>query len=386
MIAAKIGASLIGLALLISGPLASANAVHYETLTLERPIKSAVLFESCDASNSKPGTRRPTLCDAWDAHLAFLEGQLDVLCPAAGEVILKKVGGVRGLYLPYPESGRTLLHWDDREPISFVSPDLGRNYRFVEIEKSSGKIQRYDLLSIKPGERRLAVATKRSVASEVRADFELVSFPLMDSASEAQGLYGERTLIRVRETGEVLAKRTAYYYLLKSRMKNFLGQNLQMVGKQRRTFEVYVPCANYSAIEFDRKKPFAKGSYRFASRVLVPPLYSLEESKALYALSIGGGSKDQNCDHKVHFGPNISLSNLTADVDVSSGTFVEISRSRFRFGIKNHPDELLCWYMDMIYPGTGQAVFHFYDGTVMTSPELLAHFGIESEFKPTDAQ
>jgi hypothetical protein len=363
-----------------------ARVEHYSHYSSERPLKAATIFRSCDPALSKPGTSLPSMCAAWDMHLAFLDKQLAVACTSAGEVVHERAFNVPGVYLPKPEGGRTLLHSDDRTAIAWVAPTLGRNYRFVEIDTGRKQIHRQELDDIQPGKMRLKVSYKESSVDKALAEYEVTSSSITDKETEAMGLYGDRTVVRHRASGRVLGKRTSFYYLVKPGMQSMTGQRLTAVGEKRRTLEIYVPCDNYSPINLAGSGGFNKSAYRFASRVAVPPPYSLEQSRLIYGLSIGGGNKTGDCDGTVQLGPGISLQNLTVDIDVTSGTAIELFRSRVRIGIRDHADTLDCSYQGMIFPSAPEINFLFQDGTMMNSDEILEHFGFPTEYAPEKEQ
>ena len=321
------------------------------------------------------------MCGKWDKHLAYLDRQLEVVCPAAGEEIHATIDGVKGVYLSYPEAGRRVLHKDELA-LSFVGPTSGRHYRFVEIGERRNKIVRHELTSLKQGDRRILVSVDRNEVSEAQAEFELRSSTLTDKNSQAQGLHGDRTEIVHRKSGQLIARRTSYYYLLDSRLTSFLGQRLEALDKRLRSRQIFVPCENYSPVDGDQDTLFRWSDYDFSRRVLKPAGYSFEESQVLFALNIGGGVNNRDCDKDVLFGPGIGLHNLTVDVDTTSGDAVELFRSRIRFGVQGHRDEMHCNYTDLVYPNRREPKFMFYDGSRMQSADLLEHFGLESEFKP----
>jgi hypothetical protein len=354
---AYFGRGLIAIILTLVSTQTLARVDHYSHYSLERPLKAVNIFKSCDPANSKPGTSLPSMCAAWDMHLAFLDRQLAVACSSAGEVVKERVFGVRGLYLPNPEGGRSLMHKDDKFAIAWVSPTLGRNYRFIEIDTGRKKIHRQELKDIQPGNRRLKVSYNESRVDEALAEFEVTSASITDKSTEAMGLYGDKTLIRHRASGRVLGTRTAFYYLIKPGIQSMTGQRLTAMGEKRRTLEIYVPCENYVPLKLDTSGSFKMSAYRFASRVAVPPPFNEEQSRLVYGLSIGGGNKKGQCYSRLQFGPGISLQNLTADVDVTSGTTLELVRSRIRFGIRDQPDTLTCSYHDLIYPSASKKEF-----------------------------
>lgn len=343
-----------------------AFGVPYQSV--EKPVTSAKLFRECNTENQKPGTEISSLCKYWDQHIAYLESQLDKVCDAAGEKIYKKVNNVEGVYLKNP--GIRLLHLrkDEDGARSYSSPATHRAYRFVEFSRGHGSLKHSEISDIKPGKRYPSWKTSSTTIDNPTAQYQISHEILTDKSQQAQGFFGDKTVISDRTSGEIFAERIIYYYFLKNGITTSDGQRLSVVGNDKDTFDYLVPCDNYVPKLFGFEERYPTSAYEFVSRVLIPKPWSDEERIALFDLTKGIKQKRKRCVSFVRFGPDITLDNLTARIESEHWGHLHL-------GIKGTDDVYTCEnHFDgpKNYPS-----YYFSDGKRLSEEELLSHFNLK---------
>jgi hypothetical protein len=109
---------------------------------IERPVSSSMVFHECNPVSLKPGTKRSTLCDIWDEHLAYLNSRLKKECSLAGEKIYKTVSNVDGFLLSglqkntdrstQSNHNRVIHELPVRSFNEYIVPSKARLYRQIE--------------------------------------------------------------------------------------------------------------------------------------------------------------------------------------------------------------------------------------------------------------
>ena len=335
--------------------------------SVQRPITAAKLFRGCKTSNLKSGAQISTLCNIWDKHILFLENELSKVCSNAGERINKRVKNVRGVYINIPSRRRLVLHRSDGDVSSYVSPNLNRRYRFVEMEVRKNLIRHYEVSDIKPGNRTASWKSVYSNLDKPTARFKISFENLTDGKLQSQGLFGNRTIVVDRLTKKVLAERTVYYYIIKEGLRLLGGQYLQIPDRYNRRLTYIVPCKNYvpRIIYYEKNHPVS--AYEFVSRVLIPKPWSDNERIALYDLTKGVGQIKKKCVSSVSFGPDVTLTNLTARIERQLWGHLHL-------GIKGTSDTFTC--ENHFLGPKWDTKYYFSNGDVMTEKELLSYFNL----------
>jgi len=335
--------------------------------SVQRPITAAKLFRGCQTSNLKSGVQISSLCNIWDKHILFLENELSKVCGNAGERINKRVKNVRGMYVKIPSGRKFILHSSDRDVASYVSPNLNRRYRFVEVELRKNLIRRYEVNDIKPGKRTARWKSAYSNLDKPTAQFKISFENLTDGKLQSQGLFGNRTIVADRLTKNVLAERAVYYYIIKEGLRLPGGQRLQIPDRYNRRFTYIVPCKNYAPqiIYYEKNHPVS--AYEFVSRVLIPEPWSDSERMALYDLTKGVGQIKKKCVSSVSFGPDVTLNNLTARIEKQLWGHLHL-------GIKGTRDIFTC--ENHFMGPKWDTKYYFSNGDVLTEKELLSYFNL----------
>ncbi len=323
---------------------AAANSSEFPT---ERPLTAQQLFAECEHPERYSSERRREQCEAWDAHLAYLERQLDQVCEDAGDKINQRVKHVAGFYINMDVPKRTSPFYKIRRtPDEFVMPILGRAYRFVEYGHGEKGVSRTEIESIGPGKYVATTKTKKTTLPAPTAEFEVTVKELLDRNSHLQGLYGDQVMVLDRESGDVIGSRTIFYYRHSRAARSFTGDRLNRPGKLRPGVRTLVPCANLKGSPAWGTLEQRMTPYYFIASVLVPMEYSTAERGAVYDLSVGGGAKSERCISQIRVGPNVSLENLT--LRVKTLTFTDYRgvetpyETQVILGIRSRKDQLTC--------------------------------------------
>ena len=177
-----------------------------------------------------------------------LRSDLGARCLEAKEEVFRTVDDVRGIYIQPPTDGDPSdVHNKDRDAGTFVrGPE--RPYEFVEIalQRGGGQVRRSTFSS-------WAGSGEVQPAATARYGFTWIA--LHDYSEGNLGLYGFESVIFDRETGEILARRTAYH----------------LRGRRGGTAVPSLDCAPEARSDGTRVQPGRnKGSYDFVARVLRP--------------------------------------------------------------------------------------------------------------------
>jgi hypothetical protein len=281
-----------------------------------------------------------------------MEAQLEVLCKDAGEKIQRSVDNVEGLYVHFPKEwmgGLRYYHEDDRFVHSFLNPQMGRHYTFVEMD-SPRKVGMID---------HSQVGTPMKQIAEPEARYEITWKSLTDKQDLRHGLYGDELTILDFQTKEVLASRKFFFYVVQDGTIDRAGQALRTPGLN--TPYRFATCKNYNPGYDDRyidKRP--RDSYRFVAKVLRPKVMPSELAAHVFDLARGSGQKRKDCGISVRLGPGI----VATDLRLS-----QVDPVSLRITLKGTDDSLVCG--GLWGNSVERSVVMFYDGSRMKLADLL---------------
>jgi uncharacterized protein DUF4124 len=341
---------------------------------------SATLYKECNEENIKPGTSRSSLCDYWDQHLKYINQRMAKECKGAGEKIYKTATNVEGIFLNRPltdpDSPRrqfknNILHQKSTGSINsaYVSPRTGRLYRqFEYYDKRKKAYSTLKITSISKGKRIADVKTSITGASEPQSRFEVSYEHLTTKEDHSQGLYGDRTWIVDRETGDLMAERIVYYFTVQNATAMKDGTGLRRPGKYskyEKSKPYFFPCKNYvpRITRFEEEHPVDE--YEFVSRVLEPVPFTQQENIFLYDFAIGGGLRSKECVGMQSLGPGINPSDLV----------VERVNDDLKLSLKGKVDTFTCRYF-FVGPHWSLKLL-FSDGGMWDEPRVLGHGNVK---------
>ena len=356
----------------------------YDYMAIERPITAEKLFPRC---NPNRGIQTSSLCDAWDRHIRYLESQLDEMCVAAGEGVTRTAKGVNGVYLtgmggmggranvgsglayPYPSDVKpnATIRVVDSLPLNGIYRLIeeehysnASSFGFTDHKNSGGGILRREVVNATVDRMGVYLDEMRTVEAQPKARYEINYAVLTDKEQQSKGLFGNKTTIRDRRTNEIIAERTLYYYKIFQGLKNAHGHALDIVGTHK--FDYIVPCKNYTPNRVNKNHPH--GIHEFVFRILKPTPWSDEARITLYDLTQGSGLRRERCVSSVRFGPDVTLQNLTIEIDKKSGDL--------SFGLTGSQDSFTCGnHFDGRVPDLG---FYFASGAYLSEKGLFSHF------------
>lgn len=254
--------------LTIFSNLASATKLPYQSL--QRPITAKKLFKECESSTLF-SNKYSELCDMWDSHIKLLEKKLIEKCSDAGENIYRTVRNVKGVIIKYPNNNQS-KHFHKQEKLQgmYILPSMGRNYRIKEELLTNGKIRQYSISNIRKGIYGAKFDSNYDNIDKSTQRYEISYKPLTSNQDIRLGLHGDHTTIKDTESGDVLAERKFYYYVVNNRIRLENGQMLRMPSRHH-DFRYIATCKNFSPQDtsaLTHLYPF--NSYEFVSRYLFP--------------------------------------------------------------------------------------------------------------------
>ena len=344
----------------------------HDYLSIKPPVTSAELFDTCNTTKLDPGEQISGLCAFWDEHVRFLESRLKTACSAAGENIYKTVDGVEGVAFrdrAGASRNRYLHNAPGLQYMQFVSPGLQRHYRvFEEISKGhNGESVRRTEALIKPEKRRgdrIEIQSTRLEALTLR--YLVETDHLTSFEDQEMGFYGDKTTVTDTLTGEKLAERVVYFYVIKPHLVMTDGARLEYPGMQetRAKLAYLKPCDQYQPKLIGHETKYPLSSYEFVFRVLKPKPYTDKERHALFEIALGKENSRLNSCISTTMGPQITPSML----------LFSRKRNDLVIKFKGHGDEYLC--PSYFWGGASQnARFFFFDGTYWGREEIAKHAG-----------
>lgn len=325
------------------------------------PRASYLVTDCRNVAGEPADSPRRADCERLDRHIERMEARLATACTDAGERIARTVSDVEGVFVRQPPPGTTddTFHSEDRRWGAYMDPVRGRHYTLWESSglTAVGKIEQHRYVMTPKGKERPLVNLPQQSLDRPTAKYGFTWASIGDAAARAQGMHGDETAVFEVATGETLAVRRVYYYVLGASVVDESGRPLQSPHWNQGALPHFVQtCRNYRLKENPIHTDFRpRDSYEFVAQVLKPKPVADTLAVGLFSLSRGTGAKTGGCTF-VTFGPRVS----PQDVEVS---YVE--HNSIRLAIKGRSDSLLCtgFYIPALRRVAHQAQFRFYDGS-----------------------
>lgn len=332
------------------------------------PRASQLVVDCRNVAGEPAGSLKLADCERLDRHIERMEARLAAACTDAGERIARTVADVEGAFVRQarPGSADDTFHSEDRNWGAYMDPVRGRHYTLWESIGPPGvvKIEQRRYVMTPKGKERPLVDLPQQSLDRPTAKYGFTWSSVGDTAARAQGLHGDETTVFEVATGEVLATRRVYYYVLGAAVVDEGGRSLQSPHWSQGALPNFVQtCRNYRLKENRIHTDFRpRDSYEFVARVLKPKPVADALAVGLFNLSRGTGTKTGSCAF-VTFGPRIS----PPDVEVS---YVE--HNSIRLAVRGTRDSLLCtgFYIPALRRVAHQAEFRFYDGSSWTFEDI----------------
>jgi hypothetical protein len=266
-------------------------------------------------------------------------------CDNASEIIYKTVENVRGVYYLPPNIGHdgNRFHQNDGDHRAYLARP-GRLYEFFEVRRNPSElVEHFEVNDNK-------VVSKRQDAPTARYAFTWS--PITTEQDSKVGVYGEELEVFDRETGEVLGRRTLFYYA---------------PAHQSQPYGMPIPVCPQTPLKPDIG--FVNGqpqdSYQFVSRILKPPALSPEDRARIYDLFKGSGNRSKRCIGYAWIGDGVKPEELAFS---RTGQDLHIK-------IAATGDSLTC--REYFFSGSSSSKYaplRFADGSAITTEEFRNHF------------
>lgn len=326
---------------------------------MSRPPAARDLVADCvDAVAGSPARSD---CERLDRHVQRQEAKLAALCRDAGEKISRIVPDVPGFLVKFPPQGTAddTFH-AERGALAYLQPFSGRLYSHVEIDSGAPApqpIERIEQVLTPNGRERPSVLQSSVRLDKARSRHGLTWRSIANPADRPTGLFGDETTVYDIASGEVLATRRIYYYVLRAGLVDESGQALVSGHWRQKTLPDFAQtCRNFTLREDGRTSDLRpRDSYDFVSRVLRPAPFSPSVAIGIFDLARGKGPHHGSCTF-ARFGPGI----VPDDLEV---TYVEVNS--IKISIKGTRDALWCgnYYGDSSRAYVHRTELVFFDGT-----------------------
>lgn len=353
----------------VTAPQAPGEPPDLRFNVLATPPSARQLLSDCRDTPEQPaGSPKRLDCERLDGHIRRSEARLAELCTDAGERIRRTVTDVEGVFVkePPPGTGNEMFHSEDGQWDKYMDPVRGRHYTLWESNRlgGGGKIRQVRSVMTPQGKARPLLSFPQQYLERPTARYGVTWRAIGDIKERAQGVYGDETIVFEVATGDVLAVRRVYYYVLRPGLMDAGGQPLQLLRWSAGGTPNFVQmCRNYRLKENRIHTDFQpRDSYEFVARVLEPKPVADELAVGLFTLARGAGTVSRGCAF-VTFGPRIA----PQDLDVRY-----IEHNSIRIAIRGTRDALLCsgFYTPAGRQVAHQAQFRFYDGTSWTFEDI----------------